>query len=227
MRAASQKPVVCAVCGRDKYDMPFVTYHLRPGDQLPPGFRSVLGIARHSKHYATQDFTFKHTALDNLMLCARGVHTSPDAIVKVDVCKECAACVHPESPKVSPKLPKYALANKLYLGDLPEEFKDLTWVEEQVCALHRSTVFVYRLYHSDNPQDPYMAKGNSCAHPQNTVSTAKILPRTPADVAGCISTDVQKPFHLGTIEPLYVFPTWFYFFMSYSRSLRIPKSFPA
>jgi hypothetical protein len=32
-----------------------------------------------------------------------------------------------------------------------------------------------------------MAKGNSCAHPQNTVSTAKILPRTPADVAGCIS----------------------------------------
>jgi len=182
-----QKPVVCAVCGRDKYDMPFVTYQLRPGDQLPPGFRSVLGIARHSKHYATQDFTFKHTALDNLMLCARGVHTSPDAIVKVDVCKECAACVHPQSPKLSPKLPKYALANKLYLGDLPEEFKDLTWVEEQVCALHRSTVFVYRLYHSDNPQDPYMAKGNSCAHPQNTVSTAKILPRTPADVAGCIS----------------------------------------
>ena len=125
-----QKPVVCAVCGRDKYDMPFVTYQLQPGDQLPPGFRSVLGIARHSKHYATQDFTFKHTALDNLMLCARGVHTSPDAIVKVDVCKECAACVHPESPKVSPKLPKYALANKLYLGDLPEEFKDLTWVED-------------------------------------------------------------------------------------------------
>jgi len=181
------KPAVCAVCGRDKYGVPFVTYQLCPGSELPPGFRSVLGIARHSIHYGSQDFTFGHSALDNMMLCTRGLHTSSDAIMKVDVCKDCAVCVDPKSRKVSPKLPMYALANKLYLGDLPEAFKDLTWVEEQVCALHRSTVFVYRLYHSDNPQDPYMAKGNSCAHPQNTVSTAKILPRTPADVAGCIS----------------------------------------
>ena len=66
-------------------------------------------------------------------------------------------------------------------------------VEEQVCALHRSTIFVYRLYHFDNPQDPYMAKGNSCAHPQNTVSTTKILPHTPADVAGSISVVFTGP----------------------------------
>ena len=44
---------------------------------------------------------------------------------------------------VSPKLPKYALANKLYLGDLPEEFKDLTWVEDlpvfekRACSLNQ------------------------------------------------------------------------------------------
>jgi len=53
--------------------------------------------------------------------------------------------------------------------------------------VHMTAAFGDRLYHSDNPQDPYMAKGNSCVHPQNTVSTANILPRTPADVAGCIS----------------------------------------
>lgn len=32
-----------------------------------------------------------------------------------------------------------------------------------------------------------MANGNSCAHPQNSVSTANMLLHTPADVAGCIS----------------------------------------
>ena len=70
------------------------------------------------------------------------------------------------------KLPKYALANNLFVGNLPDELGDLTWVEEQVCALHRSTVFVYRLYGSDDPRNPYLARGNSCALPQNDVSTA-------------------------------------------------------
>ena len=36
---------------------------------------------------------------------------------------------HP-SKGIMLNLPKYALANKLYLG------KDLTWIEEQVCTLY-------------------------------------------------------------------------------------------
>ena len=74
-------------------------------------------------------------------------------------CMFVTIAIHATKCNAPPKLPKYSLANNLYIGKLPEQFKDITWVEEQVCALHRSTVLVYHLYHSDNPQDPYMQNG--------------------------------------------------------------------
>jgi len=68
-----QKPAACAVCGRDKYGVPFVTYQLRPGDELPPGFRSVLGIAHHSILYGRQDFSFGQ---QHDVMCTRYAHLS-------------------------------------------------------------------------------------------------------------------------------------------------------
>jgi len=162
-------------------------YQIKRETDLPPGFRQFLSIPRQSMLYNSTQFVFGHPAIDNMMLCRQGILHCDDSIWKIVVCHDCSACVDPKSGNTLARLPKYALTNKLFLGDLPERFKDVTWVEEQVCALYQSTVYVYRLYHSDDPQDPYIAKGNSCAHPQNTVSTAKILPHTPADVAGCIS----------------------------------------
>jgi len=189
--SAWRKPAACAVCGRDRFGIPITSYQLRENDELPVGFRTVLNIPRRSIHHGKPEFIFGHSAINNMMLCAKGILVSEECKLTMNVCDHCNACLVPNTRNkgASPKLPKYALANKLYLGCLPERFNDLTWVEEQVCALHRSTIFVYRLYHSDNPQDPYMAKGNSCAHPQNTVSTAKILPRTPADVAGSLARE--------------------------------------
>ncbi|KAF8317921.1 hypothetical protein DL93DRAFT_2045234, partial [Clavulina sp. PMI_390] len=107
-------------------------------------------------------------------------------------CAECSRSLNPKAQK-PPALPKHALANKLYLGSLPDQFRDLTWVEEQACALMRSTHYVFRLYHSSNPQDPYQARGNSCAYPQNIVSVAEVLPRTPADVAGSLGVVFTGP----------------------------------
>jgi hypothetical protein len=189
------RPSVCAVCSRDRYGVPITTYQLDANDELPTGFRTHLGVQRHSMFYGSPDLVFGHPALDNMMLCREGIHMEQGSQLKVDVCQDCVLSLVPKHSKKDPipMLPKYALANKLYLGQLPDMLKDLTWVEEQVCALYRSTIYVYQLYHSDNPQDPYLAKGNSCAHPQNTVSTARVLPRTPTDVAGCISVVFTGP----------------------------------
>ena len=189
------KPAACAVCRHDRFGIPCTSYQLQENDELPVGFRSILNILRRSIHHGKPDFIFGHSAINNMMLCAKGIHVSEDCKLTMNVCDHCNACLVPNTRNkgATPKLPKYALANKLHLGRLPEKFNDLTWVEEQVCALHRSTIFVYWLYHSDDPQDPYMAKGNSCAHPQNTVSTAKILPCTLADVAGSISIVFTGP----------------------------------
>jgi hypothetical protein len=180
-----RKPAVCAVCGRDRYGMSVNTYDLLGGNTLPANFRSLLSVPRHSMHYNHPHFLYGHVAVDNMMLCREGLSLVQHDRLKVDVCSECLQSIVLKN-RALPKLPKFSLANKLYLGSLPKQFDDVTWVEEQVCAVYRSTIFVYRLYHSDNPQDPFMAKGNSCAHPQNTVSTAYVLPRTPADVAGTI-----------------------------------------
>ncbi len=48
----------------------------------------------------------------------------------VCVCVECFRSLASKSNRP----PKFALNNYLYRGHLPDEFKDLTWVEEMVCC---------------------------------------------------------------------------------------------
>jgi Helitron helicase-like domain at N-terminus/PIF1-like helicase len=92
-------------------------------------------------------------------------------------CTECQG-----SMKVA-KLPKFALPNNLYRGVLPEDLRDITWVEEKVCALHRVTADVARLQNAETDEKlPYRLVGNTCAHPVNVPSTARVLPRTPSDI---------------------------------------------
>lgn len=96
----------------------------------------------------------------------------------------CAEC---QSSLVHSKVPRLALANHLYRGKLPDEFSDLTWIEEMVCAKYRNTAHVTRIYQSTDPAQPRVFHGNTCAHDMNVVSTANTLPRTPADINGMLS----------------------------------------
>jgi hypothetical protein len=86
-------------------------------------------------------------------------------------------------------LPWFSLANYFYRGVLPGEFRDLTWVEEMVCAKYWNTAHVSRIYaspDSDNSQ-PKFFHGNTCAHEMNVVSTESVLPRTVADITDMIT----------------------------------------
>ncbi|KAI6038312.1 hypothetical protein EDC04DRAFT_2532178, partial [Pisolithus marmoratus] len=81
----------------------------------------------------------------------------------------------------------FALANNLYCSELPEEFRDLTWVEEKICAIYCMTAHVTCLFQSTDPSQPRIFHGNMCAHDMNVVSTAKVLPQMPSDVNGFLS----------------------------------------
>jgi hypothetical protein len=84
-------------------------------------------------------------------------------------------------------MPQFALANRLFRGSLPSQFSDITWVEEMVCAKFCYTAHITRLFQSTDPSLPNVLHGNTCAHEMNTVSTASVLPRTPADVKGILT----------------------------------------
>ena len=75
----------------------------------------------------------------------------------------------------------FALANNFYRGELPAEFKDLTWVEEMACAVYCDTAHISCIYQSSDPSQPCVFHGNTCAHDMNVVSTATVLPHTVAD----------------------------------------------
>ncbi|KAG1873153.1 hypothetical protein F4604DRAFT_776525 [Suillus subluteus] len=79
------------------------------------------------------------------------------------------------------------LANGLFRGTLPDQFRDLTWVEEKICAIYSITAHVTRLFQSSDPSQPKVFHGNTCAHDMNVMSTVSVLPRTPADINGFLS----------------------------------------
>lgn len=127
------------------------------------------------------EFVFSSKVIDGLMLHQDGVLRADDIGAVLQICSECLSSL------CSQKIPRFALANKLYRGRLPDNITDLTWVEEMVCSLYRNTAHVTRLYGSTDPSQPTVFHGNTCAHEMNIVSTAQVLPRTPSDINDMLS----------------------------------------
>ena len=51
------------------------------------------------------------------------------------------------------KMPQFVLADHFYCDVLPDDFQDLTWVEEMICAIYRTSAYVTPLYESSNSKD--------------------------------------------------------------------------
>ena len=110
-------------------------------------------------------------------------------------------------------MPRFALANKLYRGQLPEEFRDLTWIEERVCAIYSNTAVVTRLYQSSDPSQPTVFHGNTCAHEMNVSSTATVLPLAPSSIDDLLSvvfigSRKFKPEYLGNMYRIRKLKVW-------------------
>ncbi|KAJ4478784.1 hypothetical protein C8J55DRAFT_429862, partial [Lentinula edodes] len=106
---------------------------------------------------------------------------------KIYLCAECHSCL------IQDKMPRLALNNHLFRGDLPDVLQDVTWIEEMICSLYRTTAHVTRIYASSSPSDPLVLHGNACAHPFDLCTTVRVLPWTPADVNGVLSVIFVGP----------------------------------
>ncbi|KAG2039386.1 hypothetical protein BDR03DRAFT_860019, partial [Suillus americanus] len=127
------------------------------------------------------------------MLDKSGVFVDDALVTRLRICSVCRVVL--SKPDC---IPRFALANNLYRGQLPDHFHDLTWVEEKICAIYCVTAHVTRLFQSSDPSQPRVFHGNTCAHDMNVVSTASVLPRTPADVNGLLSIIFVGP---GKFDP--------------------------
>jgi hypothetical protein len=110
------------------------------------------------------------------MLSKGGVFQQKNAAPLVSLCAECSSSL---SRSV---LPRCTWVNGLFRGELPQVFKDLTWVEEMMCSIYRINAVVTRLFYNANDKDPNVLHGNTCAHAMNVLSTASVLPRTLSDM---------------------------------------------
>ncbi|KAG1855287.1 hypothetical protein F4604DRAFT_1590812, partial [Suillus subluteus] len=116
------------------------------------------------------------------MLYRVGIVDCTSDQVRLFLCALCRASLSkPDS------VPRLALANNLYRGQLPVHLQDISWVEEKICAIYCVTAHVTRLFQSSDPAQPKVFHGNTCAHNMNIVSTAPVLPCMPSDINGLLS----------------------------------------
>ena len=198
-----ERPLVCCVCGlerKDTIDVEVPAVGDPPLDFFPLHISDPFITSRTNFQYGLD-------TIDGAMLDRQGFKShSADGVV-MQICAEC------HSGLTKKKVPRLSLANHLYRGSLPEEFKDLTWIEEMVCAKYRNTAHITRIYQSSDPSQPKVFHGNTCAHDMNVVSTASVLPRTPADINGMLSVvfigpGKFKPDNLGALFKIRKAKVW-------------------
>ena len=88
------------------------------------------------------------------------------------LCKDCYSAFSKQ------QIPKFGAANKMWIGDVPEELKDLTIVEEKLIAIYRHNTCVIKLqspFHSSSTAQSAI-RGNAITFPQNIPNIASSLP---------------------------------------------------
>jgi Helitron helicase-like domain at N-terminus/PIF1-like helicase len=196
-------PRPCVCCGRSFFaELLSKSFSFSLDDRSLPDGHQLL-ILRADTSFA-QDFVAPFSLLtpilDGIMLFHAYIDVSlPDRKLNLETCVECSSSLSRQC------IPKFSLRNNLYRGVLPDDLKDITWIEEKVCALHRVSADVARLFNAEHDESlPYRLVGNTCAYPTNVPSTARILPRLPADVNGSLTVVfVGSSFNANKLPPLF------------------------
>ncbi|CAF1120706.1 unnamed protein product [Didymodactylos carnosus] len=102
-----------------------------------------------------------------------------------------------------PTIPKFSVANKMWIGTIPEEPEDLTIPEQKLIALYRHNSCVIKLqtpFHDTSAAQGAL-KGNVISFPQNVSNTATTLPLSLAYLCDTIKiifvgSKRPKPEHL-------------------------------
>jgi hypothetical protein len=113
----------------------------------------------------------------DVMLEPAGVLSAEDVEeVCLQICKHCSHSL------ARNKLPQFALANQMFLGNCPPELQDLTFIEESIISLCRAKLCLIQL-RADEANDDIVPpntqrglRGHVIVYPQSPQSVAKKLP---------------------------------------------------
>jgi hypothetical protein len=119
-----EQPPCCAVCGCEHRNATIWEYYVSGNGPEPSYGLDLLQVTDQNILQHSHEFVFGNQAIDLLMLSASGIQVDSNSCdASIQVCDQCHGAL---SAKPHPKLPKFALKNKLYHGCLPDEFKDIT-----------------------------------------------------------------------------------------------------
>ncbi|CAF0973458.1 unnamed protein product [Brachionus calyciflorus] len=159
---------VCSVCAEIKYS-PLDNICSKP-IQFFMNHKNILKYENLSQSFSTEFFKYDlaFSQLNNLVLEPNGFDFD-NATLKI--CGSCEAYLAKNST------PKYALVNQLYLGQIPEELKDLTYSEQILISKSRMIGSIYKIKTNSNKSvGQNKIIGNIITFNQEINSISKILP---------------------------------------------------
>ena len=107
-----------------------------------------------------------------ILLDKQGITTNQKSVV---LCKSCY------SELQNGRRPVQSLSNFRWVGPLPKELQDLTWLEEQLIARSHLIGNIVRLS-ARNASSYFAIKGHTILLPQDTTRLLDILPMSPASL---------------------------------------------
>jgi hypothetical protein len=129
---------------------------------------------------------FSNDLLADVLLDSEGVLdiASDNSDATFMFCKPCASALN------NKKVPALALANRTYIGPIPDELENLTIVEESMISLCRAKCHIIKLREEHNavdiPTTQRGIKGNVIVFPQRPSAIAKKLPPALDDITSPI-----------------------------------------
>jgi len=146
--------------------------------------------------------------LAGVLVDPAGVCQNEDGSLSLSLCPPCGSALSRK------KLPRFALANLNFIGNVPPELQDLTLVEESLVARCRAKMCIVKLQdHRDDVELPTVqrgVKGHVIVFPQHPESISNIMPPpigdviTPICILFCGSTPVTSKWLKEKARPLVV-----------------------
>ena len=138
------------------------------------------------------NFPYSDGPLKDVLLDPKGVIENDGVPESIILCDSCCVSLN------AGRLPALAIANRLFIGEVPDELKDLTTVEESMIGLCRAHVIIVCL--KDGPSGSYgddhasasganlqhALRGHVIVHPQRPDIVSEILPPSIEDIVAPI-----------------------------------------
>jgi hypothetical protein len=134
-------------------------------------------------------------------ICEDGVVLYASALFKQRKLNMCTLCLTCHELLSKGSIPKFSLANNLWLGEIPVELQGLTIPEEKLISLYRHNSCIIKLYspfHSTTTAQAAL-RGNCITFLQNIPNIANSLPLTLNDLC-----DTLKVIFVGANPPKHI-----------------------